>query len=291
MAPCATQTVRKSVSGGTSATTLPAITGKTDSTFVPSAAAPTTPSPGLAAQSTPTSEGLLHFFSHSTKVLSYTDFSSSIVPRIFNSDLHSNSHVFSKIISPYSAAAFNFFLCKHNILYLYLSLTRNLVSGFPIGFMPEITKTTIIPNHPSCIPFMDDVYNYLSDEVRDGRMSGPFSAAEVESTLRSPFFSSPLLVSVQPQAPGTPDKIRMCKNLSKGTKTVDSVNYHILKASFPTRFDTASRVANIVSPVLHYFYYYFPLHLASIYTPYLYQYLYSLFAILYTPYSICDSEI
>ena len=85
-------------------------------------------------------------------------------------------------------------------------------------------------------------------------MTGPLSCAEVESTLRGPFYSSPLLVSVQPQAPGTPDKIRMCKNLSKGTKTTPSVNSHILKSSFPTRFDTASRVADIVSPPLYFLY-------------------------------------
>ena len=118
--------------------------------------------------------------------------------------------------------------------------------------MPEMAKTTIIPNHPSCIPFMDDIYNYLTEEVQDGRMSGPLSHAGVELTLRGPFFSSPLLVSVQPQAPGTPDKIRMCKNLSKATKTASSVNSYILKESFPTHFDTASRVADIVSLLLPY---------------------------------------
>ena len=112
--------------------------------------------------------------------------------------------------------------------------------------MPNMLATTIIPNHPSCDPFMNDVLSYLAEEVRDGRMSGPLSRTEIESTLRGPFYSSPLLVSVQPQAPGTPDKIRMCKNLSKGTKGVASVNSHILKTSFPTRFDTVSRVADIV---------------------------------------------
>ena len=96
---------------------------------------------------------------------------------------------------------------------------------------------------------MDDVFNYLTENVQDGHMSGPLSCAKVESTLRGPFHSSPLLVSVQPQAPGTPDKIHICKNLSKGTKTTPSVNSHILKSFFPTRFDTASCVADIVSPL------------------------------------------
>lgn len=204
------------------------------------------PSPGPAAPNPLTSEDFLHSFSSSQKILPYTDFSSSITHRVFNPSSHSNSHIFNKVISPYSSDAFNYFLHKHKLSHLYSSLVPNLLSGFPIGFMPNMLATTIIPNHPSCDPFMNDVLSYLAEEVRDGRMSGPLSRTEIESTLRGPFYSSPLLVSVQPQALGTPDKICMCKNLSKGTKGVASVNSHILKTSFPTRFDTASRVADIV---------------------------------------------
>ena len=188
----------------------------------------------------------LHSFSHSQKILPYTDFTSSIVHHVFDSSYHSNPHIFNKIISPYSSATFNYFLHKHKLSHFYSSLVPNLLLGFPIGFMPNMLATTIIPNHSSCDLFMDNVLFYLTEEVCDGHMSGPLSCAEVESMLHGPFYSSPLLVFVQPQAPGTPDKICMCKNLSKGTQTVASVNSHILKASFPTRFDTASHVADIV---------------------------------------------
>ena len=99
-------------------------------------------------------------------------------------------------------------------------------------------------------------------------MTGPLSHADVESTLCGPFFSSPLLISVQPQALGMPDKICMCKNLSKGMKSILSVNSHILKGSFPTHFNTASCVADIVSSLLLYFYTLIPC-LVPIYTPYL----------------------
>ena len=205
------------------------------------------PSPGPATPSPLTSEDFLHFFSSSQKILPYTDFSLSITHRVFDPSSHSNSHIFNKIISPYSSDAFNYFLHKHKLSHLYPSLVPNLLSGFPIGSMPNMLATTIIPNHSSCDPFMNDILSYLAEKVHDGRMSGPLSRTEVESTLRGPFYSSPLLVSVQPQAPGTPDKIRMCKNLSKGTKSVPSVNSHILKTSFPTHFDTMSRVADILS--------------------------------------------
>ena len=84
---------------------------------------------------------------------------------VFNSDLHFNSHIFNKIVSPYDPNVFNNSFHKHNILHLYPTLVHNLISGFPIGSMPEMTRTTIILNHPSCIPYMDDVYNYLTEEV------------------------------------------------------------------------------------------------------------------------------
>lgn len=103
---------------------------------------------------------------------------------------------------------------------------------------------------------MDKIQEYLEGEVKDGRMSGPFSQTEVESILRGPFFSSPLLVAVQPQAPGVPDKIRICRHLSKDARSVPSVNSHVEKDSFPTRFDTASRVADIVRVFLFLFQFY-----------------------------------
>ena len=64
---------------------------------------------------------------------------------VFNSDLHSNSHIFNRIISSYDPEAFDNFLHKHNIFHLYPSLVHNLVSGFPIGSMPEMAKTTVEP--------------------------------------------------------------------------------------------------------------------------------------------------
>src|SRR5271168_2371094 len=77
-------------------------------------------------------------------------------------------------------------------------------------------------------------------------MSGPFTIVDVEKILRGSIFCSPLLVSVQTQQPGMPDKLRVCRHLSKGDKTTPSTNLHIHKEDFPTRFDTASRIADIV---------------------------------------------
>jgi hypothetical protein len=83
-------------------------------------------------------------------------------------------------------------------------------------------------------------------------MDGPFSHNTITSILRGPFFVSPLIVSVQPQGLGMPDKLRVCRHLSKSNKLTPSVNSHTRKEDFSTRFDTASRVADIVSiPCIH----------------------------------------
>ena len=113
--------------------------------------------------------------------------------------------------------------------------------------MPALTSTIIIPNHPSVHQHPELVDKYIRDEVDTGRMSGPFSSGYIKHVMRGEFFSSPFLVSVQVQQPGTPDKLRVCRHLSKDGKNHPSVNSHIKKEDFPTRFDTASRVADIVS--------------------------------------------
>jgi len=113
--------------------------------------------------------------------------------------------------------------------------------------MPPLLRTVIIPNNPSAILHMDTVNDYLHKELQARRMSGPFSREEVELILHGPFQSSPLIVAIQPQQPGTPDKCRVCCHLSKVTKNCVSVNSHIHKEDFPTRFDIASKVAEMVS--------------------------------------------
>ncbi len=158
-----------------------------------------------------------------------------------------NAHLFSRVIHPYNVEAFERLLAKHDLASLYPYLCQYLRDGFPIGRMPDLQRTVIIPNNPSCFTYPSAVDDYLCDEVAAGRMSGPFPKEEIERILRGPFQSSPLIVAVQTQAPGTPEKLRICRHLSKGTKLHPSVNSFISKEDFPTRFDTAARVAEMVS--------------------------------------------
>ena len=180
-------------------------------------------------------------------ILTYRDFSDTIVHRdSFTTATQHSNDIFLRIVHPYDTDAFEHFLFKHHLTYFYSFLVRNLRNGFPLGVMPQLTETVIFKNHPSTLLFPDTVDKYLADELLAGRMSGPFSLQYVENTLRGPIFCSPLLISVQTQQPGTPDKLRVCRHLSKGDKNTPSMNSHIQKEDFPTRFDTASRVADIV---------------------------------------------
>ena len=162
-----------------------------------------------------------------------------------STDSHNN--IYNHIVRPYDPDAFERFLFQHNLTYLYPLLATNLRTGFPLGEMPALTQTVILDNHPSTLQYPDTVKEYLIDEVQAGRMTGPFSCTEIKQILRGPFFSSPLIVSVQPQGLGIPDKLRVCRHLSKSNKTTASINSHVKKEDFSTRFDTASRVADIVS--------------------------------------------
>lgn len=152
-----------------------------------------------------------------------------------------------RIVTPYNADAFERLLKQYDLISQYPLLPYNLRFGFPMGEMPKLEASVIFPNHPTCNDYMNDVNAYLDVEVKAGRMSGPFPQTVVEQILGGPIYVSPLIVAVSPQEPGKPDKVRICRHLSKGNKHSEAVNAHIVKECFPTRFDTPSRVADIVS--------------------------------------------
>ena len=222
---------------------------KTAPTSACSAARTISPSPGLVAHALSLSTEVEDFLQVATPpTLQYTDFSSSIShrPSLLNA-LTSDGEIFSRIVHPYHTAAFNSFLTKHKLYETYPLLVNNLHYGFPLGEMPRLQSTIIFPNNPSSLSHMNEIREYLETEISVCRMSGPFRQEEVERILRGPFQASPLIVSVQPQSPGVPDKIRICRHLSKSSGLGPSINSFIHKEDFPTRFDTASRVADIVS--------------------------------------------
>jgi len=180
--------------------------------------------------------------------LTYSDFSSSVIPQPpLSNPCLDDSFLFNRILHPYNADAFESLLHKHHLFESYPLLPCNLHLSFPIRHMPPLSNTIIMPNNPSIISYVDTVSNYLKKEVTAGRLSGPFPQNITEQILRGPFQSSSLIISVQPQEPGMPDKLRVCQHLSKAMKLHESINSHIHKDDFPMCFDTASKVAEIVS--------------------------------------------
>ncbi|KAF7348151.1 hypothetical protein MSAN_01768000 [Mycena sanguinolenta] len=154
-----------------------------------------------------------------------------------------------RVTQPYDADAFDRLLAQHSLTDRYPQLTHHLRHGFPLGRLPELDQTIIIPNHRSALEDSDVIREYLDTEISKGRMSGPYTREEMERICRGPFFSSPLIVATQDQGPGLEPKKRVCRHLSKGDPSsgTPSVNDHIDKEDFPTRFDMPSQMAELVA--------------------------------------------
>ncbi len=153
--------------------------------------------------------------------------------------------IFSKIVTPYNADTFESSLLKHKLIKFYPFLIRNLRNGFPFGEFPNLSEHVIFPIHNTALPYMEQIDAYLAEEVDSGQMSGPFTLDETTLILKGPFQCSPIVVDVQP------DKLRICRHLSKESKRNASVNSYIDSEKFPTRFGSAAEVAEIVSPPYH----------------------------------------
>ena len=116
-------------------------------------------------------------------------------------------------------------------------------SGFHIGDLAPIRNTVVHQNYPAAAEHADFIQAYVAEQVALGRMSGPYSRADVERILGSPFISSPL--SVVPKANG---KLRLVQDCSKEDPDGLSVNGRIDADLFPTRWGSAAEVADLVSP-------------------------------------------
>jgi len=148
------------------------------------------------------------------------------------------------IMMPYNADAFENLLHKFNLTARYPDLAYNIRNGFPIGNMPILTCLYTPPNHKSALDNPSVIHDYLAEEVSLGRMSGPFSACQVESELGGFFVSCPLGLI---EKAGSPGKFHTIRDLSYHNKDDGySVNDNLDADDFPTEWGTASQVAEIV---------------------------------------------
>ncbi|KAF8725211.1 hypothetical protein AX14_008258 [Amanita brunnescens Koide BX004] len=155
--------------------------------------------------------------------------------------LASHDSIFSKIVTPYNPDAFDSLLNKHKLSDNYPLLVRNLRNGFPLGEFPNLPNHIIFPIHNTALPYIIQIDAYLAEEVESGRMSGPFNLDETTLILKGPFQCSPIVVDVQD------GKLRICRHLSKESKSSASVNSFIDAEKFPTCFGSAAEVAEIIA--------------------------------------------
>lgn len=158
-----------------------------------------------------------------------------------------NTRVRDRIITPYSSSAFHTFLSRFNLLIHYPLLVSKIRNGFPLGDFTPIIESFTPPNHPSILVYHDVVSKYLLSEREKGRMSGPYTAAQLESELGGPFRSSPVQVVLKQAKP------RMAINLSFRGRAGTSVNDMIDSDDFPTRWGGAAEVEEVVSQPVSFF--------------------------------------
>jgi hypothetical protein len=149
-----------------------------------------------------------------------------------------------RIVTPYNTEAYDDLLHQYNLSHIYPSLTFNMHFGFPIGDIPPLARTYTPKNHKSALDHLDVIRSYCNDEIKLGRMSGPFTKDEVHAILGGHFASSPLGVV---EKSSEPSKFRVVRDLSYRNVDGYSVNSHLDSDDFPTEWGTAAQVADLVS--------------------------------------------
>ena len=115
--------------------------------------------------------------------------------------------------------------------------------------MDPLSHFSIPRNHPNIIDFHADIKAYISEELRLGRFSGPFTPPQLFNKIR-PFRSSPFQIVTKAGVNGAPAKVRVCRNLSHKGVSGRSVNDEINSDDFPTRWGSAELTASVVSSSL-----------------------------------------
>ncbi|KAG5219587.1 reverse transcriptase/ribonuclease [Salix suchowensis] len=159
-----------------------------------------------------------------------------------------NPEILRRVKTPYNVDAFEEFFRRYpHLVKQFPNLVLKLRQGFPMGEFPTLSKTVTWPNAKSVERYRSFVDDYFAEEVMDGRLSGPFSQTQVEKILGGPFQSSPITVNVQPQEAGEEPKLRLCIDLSRRTNANPSTNAYSDIRQFPTKFDSALEMAELVA--------------------------------------------
>jgi hypothetical protein len=118
-----------------------------------------------------------------------------------------------------------------------------------MGVFPELQESVIFPNNKLIDQHMDFIEEYFKEEVESGRMSGPYTKEELECILGGPFQCSPITIDEKEVEGSFKKKLQLCINLLKLLLAHPSTNSYSDREDFPTNYDTAEHVSELVSPV------------------------------------------
>ncbi|KAF8644925.1 hypothetical protein AX16_008207 [Volvariella volvacea WC 439] len=169
------------------------------------------------------------------------------LPRIYRTK---RPDILFRISTPYEVE--NFRKCMDeeftHLKEKYPYLVSKLQLGFPMARNFPISgprRTTVVPNGRSAERNMPFIEEELKKEVEAGRMSGPFTSRALRDILGSHFYCAPLTVDEHLQDDGT-IKQRMCIDYSRPDGPFPSVNDHSEREDFPTNYDDARIVAEVI---------------------------------------------
>lgn len=127
------------------------------------------------------------------------------------------SSLIERVITPFNANAFEFLLHEFNLKNEFPFLVQNLREGFPIQYSgaPRLDHH-IRPRFPhACTPEHDAVIlQHFEDEVGAGRMSGPWTEAEMEKIMKGWYYAASPVFIVESTDEEGKLKQRIVRNVS-----------------------------------------------------------------------------
>jgi len=155
----------------------------------------------------------------------------------------------SHISTPYNTNTWDSYLANTNLTLKYPNLGLKICYGFPISDPDPPAKTTILPNpmlHPNNPKI---ICNYLDEEMKLGRMTGPFTKEKMDAAVGVTWVASLVFVIQTAGEPHMPEKTHVVINSSK--KNEDGVAVNDELSCDDINWGTTADVAEIVSTILH----------------------------------------
>lgn len=149
-----------------------------------------------------------------------------------------------RITTPLRPQAWESKLHELGLLSDFGDVPPGLTYGFRIGATRSLITSSFPPNHRSALDRPDIIRNAIAKEVSAGRYSGPFTAAQLESSI-GPFRSAPLGVVEK----STPGEYRIIQDFSfpRDGGSHPALNDEIDPNAYPCEWGYFHLVANFIA--------------------------------------------